>query len=206
MARTGHCDSHALQKIQFISFTGSDFLLEVACPGEVIQPKTFTGQTEIQMPSPSQESWSTATLVPWIPSFPGGLTSPLTLCALCSPTTGFFMKSGSILIFLPPFIQEMIFIRDKKINDFSTNQAHRLFTANDSSGAIGNTLHLASADFTEISVTLFCFLRFLCLYDLLRFRFLSFWFGFHWHNIPLSLHKEEAVVPVESSPMSTTSP
>ena len=90
--------------MQLISFTGSDFLLEVACSGELIQPKTFTGQTEIQMPSPSQESWSTATLVPCIPSFPGGLTSPLTLCALCSPTTGFFMKSGSIVIFLSSFI------------------------------------------------------------------------------------------------------
>jgi hypothetical protein len=97
--------------MQSISFTGSDFLLEVACPGEPIQLKTFTGQTEIQMPSPSQESWSTATLVPCIPSFSGGFTSPLTLCALCSPATGFFMKSGSIVIFYSSFItQEMIYL------------------------------------------------------------------------------------------------
>src|SRR3990170_2542246 len=93
IARTGHPASHALQKMQSGSFTGSDFFFEVGCPGESTQSKTLTGQTEMQIPSPSQESWSTATEVPCTPSFPGGFTSPLTLCELWSPTTCFFMKS-----------------------------------------------------------------------------------------------------------------
>src|SRR3990170_1036472 len=58
IARTGHPASHALQKMQSGSFTGSDFFFEVGCPGESTQSKTLTGQTEMQIPSPSQESWT----------------------------------------------------------------------------------------------------------------------------------------------------
>lgn len=96
IAWVGHCTSHARQKMHWGSFTGSDFFSDVGCPGDSAQSKTLTGQTDIQMPSPLQTSWSTATWVPWTPSFSGGFTSPLTLCPACSPVAGFFMKSGSI--------------------------------------------------------------------------------------------------------------
>lgn len=97
MAWVGHCTSHARQKMHCGSFTGSDFFSEVGCPGESTQSKTLTGQTEMQMPSPLQTSWSTATCVPWIPLFSGSFTSPLTACPLCSPVTAyFFTKSGSM--------------------------------------------------------------------------------------------------------------
>jgi len=96
MAWVGHCTSHARQNMQSGSLTGSDFFSDVGCPGESINSNTLTGQIDVQMPSPLQQSWSTATLVPCIPSFSGGFTSPLTLCPACSFTTGFFMKSGSM--------------------------------------------------------------------------------------------------------------
>src|SRR5438132_6401140 len=94
----GQLVSHAMQKMQSGSLTGSDLSLLYAfqsalpccttlsfpvpaCPGLSSHSKTKTGQTSIQTPSAMQASQSTATLVPWIPSAVGyGLLSPSSLC------------------------------------------------------------------------------------------------------------------------------
>ena len=61
------------------SLAGSDFFSELGCPGDSAQSNTVTGQTSMQIPSPLQESQSTATSVPCTPSFFGGSTGPQTL-------------------------------------------------------------------------------------------------------------------------------
>ena len=81
IAVTGHWISQARQKMQSFSLIGSAFLgARIACPlllglsqsGVSNQSKTFTGHTEMQIPSAMQTSKSTATIFPWIPSFLGG--------------------------------------------------------------------------------------------------------------------------------------
>jgi len=65
--------------MQSVSLAGSDFFSEVGCPGVSAQSKRVTGQTSMQTPSPVQQSQSTATVVPCMPSFAGGSTGPQTL-------------------------------------------------------------------------------------------------------------------------------
>ena len=78
IAWTGHWTSHARHCMQSGSLAGSDFFSEVGCPGVSAQSNTFTGQTSMQTPSPSQISQSTATVVPCMPSLVGGSTGPQT--------------------------------------------------------------------------------------------------------------------------------
>src|SRR4030042_3230357 len=83
--------------MQSVSLTGSDFFSDVGCPGASLNSKTLTGQTSMHMPSPLQTSQSTATVVPWIPSFIGGSTGPHTSWPACLFTTFlFFAKLESI--------------------------------------------------------------------------------------------------------------
>jgi hypothetical protein len=97
MACVGHCVSQARHFMQSFSRAGSDFFSDVGCPGASAQSNKLTGQTSKQTPSPVQISQSTATSVPWIPSFFGGSTGPQTLCPLCSPAgVRVFWKSGSM--------------------------------------------------------------------------------------------------------------
>jgi hypothetical protein len=72
IAFTGHCTSHAIHWMQSFSLTGSDFFSDVGWPGLSVISNTFTGHTLTQISSASHMSWSTATIVPWIPSLAGG--------------------------------------------------------------------------------------------------------------------------------------
>lgn len=97
MAPAGHCNWHAKHWMHVSSLAGSALRCERGCPGVSTMSYSDTGQTSAQTPSPTQESQSTATEVPWIPSLAGGSTGPQTLCPLCSETTWrLSIKLGSI--------------------------------------------------------------------------------------------------------------
>ena len=64
IAAAGHCISQARHCMQSFSLAGSDFLSESGCPGESAQSYSETGQTSMHTPSPTQESQSTALVVP----------------------------------------------------------------------------------------------------------------------------------------------
>jgi len=97
IACVGHSDSQAPHWMHSLSFAGSDFFSEVGCPGVLIISNTLTGQTPTHISSPLHISWSTATLVPCMPSCFGGARGPHILCPACSPA-GFLLvwKFGSI--------------------------------------------------------------------------------------------------------------
>ena len=109
MACVGHWVSQARHFMQSFSLAGSDFFSEFGWPGESPQSNRVTGQTSTQIPSPVQMSQSTATSVPWMPSFFGGSTGPQTLCPLCwSATFRVFWKSGSIGKLIHPSYNESL--------------------------------------------------------------------------------------------------
>jgi len=114
IACTGHWISQALQKIQSLSRAGSAFQLSKSVfplslgncfsirsfsVGKSILSKTFTGQTEMHIPSAMQISKSTATATPCTPS---SLLTPsffLISWPSCSPTLGHsFGKVASSMI------------------------------------------------------------------------------------------------------------